>query len=78
MKIFQEISNFYFIISVFFILLNFAIAACPPNTWQCADGVECINETLKCDNVNHCSDGSDEGSVCSTLTVFLKYRHPTK
>lgn len=60
MRGFQEFElkrdfRFYFIFYVFVITIvllniNFVTAVCPSNTWQCANGIQCINETLKCDN----------------------------
>ena len=42
-----------------------AAGPCPANTWPCADGIQCINVTLRCNSVLDCSDGSDEGAICS-------------
>ena len=41
-----------FLISlILFLNINFATATvCPTNTWQCVNGIQCINETLKCNN----------------------------
>ena len=32
---------------------------CPSETFQCQNG-ECVLDTARCDNIIHCSDGSDE------------------
>lgn len=64
--------NFFLCTFIFITLnVNFAFAPCPPNTFSCANGLECINETLKCDNIIHCSDGSDEATtLCSKLKGY--------
>ena len=33
---------------------------CGGVNFRCSDGEKCIPESLKCDGVQHCSDGSDE------------------
>jgi hypothetical protein len=39
------------LISIILLNINFASSVlCPSNTWQCENGIQCINETLKCDN----------------------------
>ena len=41
------------------------LGPCPANTWPCNDGIQCVNITLRCNSVLDCSDGSDEGAICS-------------
>ncbi|XP_077866986.1 tolloid-like protein 2 [Saccoglossus kowalevskii] len=36
---------------------------CPPNYFPCQNDDKCINNTLVCDGVNHCGDGSDEAMI---------------
>jgi hypothetical protein len=50
------------------IQINAQIQTCPPNTWSCANRIQCINSTKLCDSSIDCNDGSDEGAVCSTLS----------
>ncbi len=60
-----------FALSLLVVLVVFAqlaftqLVTCPANTWMCNNSVQCINATFKCDNILHCSDGSDEGTICS-------------
>ncbi|CAI7905230.1 unnamed protein product [Closterium sp. NIES-53] len=37
-----------------------AVYECPDGYWKCGNVVQCIAETLKCNGVQDCSDGSDE------------------
>ncbi|XP_022083821.1 uncharacterized protein LOC110975554 [Acanthaster planci] len=46
---------------------------CPSYLFQCANG-ECIQKILVCNSVDECSDGSDEGEVCSVDTDYSKFR----
>ena len=53
---------------------------CPTETFQCNNG-ECVVDTAKCDDIFHCSDGSDElgcggfFSFFSLVTLFYVYSY---
>lgn len=56
------------LLTIFIILyasvgLNLAIN-CPSDTWACANGIQCVNTTARCNNIIDCTDGSDEAN-CS-------------
>jgi hypothetical protein len=56
----------YVSIVFFWLAVNQTIALdCPANTWPCSNGIQCINSTFKCNSIIDCSDGSDEGAICS-------------
>ena len=58
-------------LAVLIFTCNYVISLnCPPNTWACNNGIQCINATFRCNNVIDCSDGSDEGAICSN-SLFL-------
>ncbi|KAL5010166.1 hypothetical protein ScPMuIL_012471 [Solemya velum] len=47
--------------SLFLFILELTLSAdCPDRTILCPNSKKCINETLKCNNVNDCEDGFDE------------------
>jgi len=64
----SESHRFLLTFTVYLSIVIFQINAqitCPPNTWSCANGIQCINSTKLCDSSIDCNDGSDEGTVCS-------------
>jgi hypothetical protein len=63
--LFPELSSFAFLFCYFlFVVTQFGSLAsaldCPANTWACANNLQCVNATLKCDGRADCIDGSDE------------------
>ncbi|CAI5974523.1 unnamed protein product [Closterium sp. NIES-64] len=46
-----------------------SVYECSEGYWKCSDGVQCIDETLKCNGKADCRDGSDEKGCGSGSTT---------
>ncbi|CAF0941452.1 unnamed protein product, partial [Brachionus calyciflorus] len=49
----------------------------PIGFWPCNNGIQCINSTLKCNNIIDCEDGSDEGTFCNTTCTIGEFKCQT-
>lgn len=47
-------------------LINFFIAVCEPDEFDCDDNT-CININLKCNDENNCRFSNDEGEICKVF-----------
>ncbi|XP_070188962.1 uncharacterized protein [Littorina saxatilis] len=45
----------------------FETSMCPGGMFECAISKTCINDTLRCNKVVDCEDGTDEGSKCDRI-----------